>query len=268
MIVASLCLAACQRDEPLFVAKTFSAETPPLGLASEALVKATNEGLSHSGFVIGEGSRRNYVAKVALYRDTAMVAGKVIEKWRLRVALSPSDGGGEALPLEGVGEIAADEAVPKPAELRAVADAAGAELAEQRKLLRKPADEVKIALSSESRAVRDFAIRLAGARRIKALVPVLCQRLNDEPEPDLVLRVVGALVQIGDPAAVSPLAELTKRRHPFFINQIVYAVSQIGGAEAEAYLDTLANGHPSEEVREAAKEALSELLARKSAKAR
>jgi hypothetical protein len=258
-------LAACQRDEPLFVAKTYVVEPPPVGLAENSLIQATNASLTHSGFVIGAGSRRNYAAKVALYRDTAMVSGQVVEKWRLRVALSPTESTGDALPLEGVGDVIADEAVPRADELRTVAEEAAREMADERKLLRKPASDVEAALSSSSREVRDFAIRLAGQRKLRTLVPVLCQRLNDEPEPDLVLRVVGALVQIGDARAVGPLAELTKRRHPVFVNQIVFAVAQIGGPEAEAYLDTLANGHPSDQVREAAKEALSELLARKSA---
>jgi len=191
------------------------------------------------------------------------------DHWTMRVVLVPRDGGYEAaVPMEGVGEAPADEAVPTAAQLDQAALGAARELQEERKLIRKPKEAIATALQSESRRLRDFAIRLAGARRMKELTPFLCERLNVEPEGDLVLRIVGALVQIGDPRAVSPLVDLTKRKHPLFINQIVFAVAQIGGQEAEAYLDTLAQGHPSDQVRQAAKEALQELLSKKSATAK
>ncbi len=256
-------LVACQRDEPLFIAKIYPAESTPMGLGSEAITRAVGQALSQSGFVVREGTRRNYVAKVTLAREADMNAQAAIDKWHLRVVLSPVDG--EAMPLSGAGDVFADEAVPHESELADAAALAAGELAEERKLLLRPSAEVQKALSADSREVRDFAVRLAGQRKLKGLVPVLCERLASEPEPDLVLRIVGALVQIGDQRAVGPLVDLTKRRHPVFINQIVFAVAQIGGAEAEAYLDTLAQGHPSDQVREAAKEALRELIARKTA---
>jgi HEAT repeat protein len=67
---------------------------------------------------------------------------------------------------------------------------------------------------------------------------------------------VGALAQIGDPRAVGPLIELSRRREGPFVAQMVRAVGDIGGSEAEAYLETIASGHPDPVVAQAAREAL------------
>ncbi|MCC6806863.1 MAG: HEAT repeat domain-containing protein [Deltaproteobacteria bacterium] len=259
--------SGCERDEAIFVVQIYPSELLPQGLATDDTVVALQTALKQEGFILAEGSKRNYAAKVEVRRESqSFGSGK--DTWQMRVVLAPRDAGVEAgaIAMEGLGETAADEAVPSAQQLAEAAAAAAKELAEERKMMRKPKDEIVTALSSPSRRVRDFAVRLAGARKIKDLVPVLSKRLADEPESDLVLRIVGALVQIGDDRAVSPLVELTKRKHPIFINQIVFAVAQIGGQEAEAYLDTLAQGHPSDQVRAAARDALQELLSRKSAK--
>lgn len=266
-ITATFALGACERDEAIFITQIYPSELLPQGLSTDDTVTALQGALKNEGFILSEGSKRNYAAKVEVRRENQNF-GTGKDQWQMRVVLAPRDQGLEpgVIVMEGLGETAADEAVPTQAQLVQAASAAAKELSEERKLMRKTKEEVVAALSSPSRRVRDFAVRLAGARKLRDLVPVLCKRLSDEPESDLVLRIVGALVQIGDPRAVSPLVELTKRKHPIFINQIVFAVAQIGGQEAEAYLDTLAQGHPSEQVRNTAAEALQELLSRKSAK--
>jgi hypothetical protein len=266
LLVMIFALVACERDEAIFITRTYPADLLPQGVSSEGATQSVEKALKQNGFILSEGSTRNYAAKIELRRDTGTTGD---DHWTMRVVLAPRDGGYEAtVPMEGVGEAAADEAVPSPAQLEAAAQGAARELQEERKLMRKPKEAIAAVLQSDSRRLRDFAIRLAGARRMRELTPMLCARLQEEPESDLVLRIVGALVQIGDNRAVSPLVELTKRKHPIFINQIVFAVAQIGGQEAEAYLDTLAQGHPSDQVRQAAREALQELLGKKSASAK
>lgn len=266
-LVGAVGLVGCERDEAIFVTQIYPSELLPQGLSTDDTVAALEGALKHEGFILAEGSKRNYAAKVEVRRESqSFQQGK--DQWQMRVVLAPRDGGLEAgvIAMEGLGETAADEAVPSEQQLKEAARAAAKELAEERKLMRKPKDEIIAAVQGPSRRVRDFAVRLAGARKMKDLVPVLSKRLVEESDSDLVLRIVGALVQIGDDRAVGPLVELTKRKHPIFINQIVFAVAQIGGQEAEAYLDTLAQGHPSDQVRAAAREALQELLSRKSAK--
>jgi hypothetical protein len=267
VLLAASLLAGCERDEAIFVMQIYPSELLPQGLSTDDTVTVLSGALKKEGFILTEGSKRNYAAKVEVRRESqSFQQGK--DQWQMRVVLAPRDVGLEQglIAMEGIGEAPADEAVPTMQQLQEAASAAAKELAIERKLMRKPKNDLVQALQSPSRRVRDFAVRLAGARKMKELVPVLSARLADEPESELVLRIVGSLVQIGDVRAVSPLVELTKRKHPIFINQIVFAVAQIGGHEAEAYLDTLAQGHPSDQVRNAARDALQELLSKKSAK--
>jgi HEAT repeat protein len=67
---------------------------------------------------------------------------------------------------------------------------------------------------------------------------------------------VGALAQIGDPRAVGPIIDLARRREGPFVAQMVRIIGDIGGAEAEAYLETMMAGHPDPAVALAAREAL------------
>lgn len=101
------------------------------------------------------------------------------------------------------------------------------------------------------------AIEAAGARRLIGAVPALVALV---PDPELGPRATGALVAIGDPRAVGALIESARDRP---LVSIVYAVAQIGGKEAEAWLFTLTSGHPAPAIRDAAREALAELERRR-----
>jgi hypothetical protein len=111
--------------------------------------------------------------------------------------------------------------------------------------------------------LRDYAVRVLAGRRSPAAVPALVTRLRD-PDPEVVERAVGALAEIRDRRAVEPLIELTQRREGPFVAQLVRIIGDIGGSEAEAFLGTLAAGHPEPMVREAAREALVEARRRAS----
>ena len=82
---------------------------------------------------------------------------------------------------------------------------------------------------------------------------------NEDEAPTLVLMAIGALVELKDPRAVGPLIEAGRRKNSAYVAQVVYAVAQLGGREAQAYLFTISSGHPDPALREAAKEALQEL---------
>lgn len=75
-------------------------------------------------------------------------------------------------------------------------------------------------------------------------------------------RIVAALAQIGDERAVPALIELSGSDDPALAGRLVRYVGDIGGPEAEAYLLTLASGHPDRRIRTAAREALDEMRAR------
>jgi len=119
----------------------------------------------------------------------------------------------------------------------------------------KPDAELIRDLEVGDARIRDYAVRILAARKSPAAVPALVTRLRD-PDPDVVERAVGALAEIRDPRAVEPLIELTQRREGPFVAQLVRIIGDIGGSEAEAFLGTLAAGHPEPMVREAAREAL------------
>ena len=68
-----------------------------------------------------------------------------------------------------------------------------------------------------------------------------------------------ALVAIGDRRAVEPLIEMTRKRPPQLVAQVLYALASLGGPTAEAFLYTLESGAPDDEVRHAATDALAEL---------
>jgi len=117
-------------------------------------------------------------------------------------------------------------------------------------------------LSATDARVRDYAVRALAERRNPAAVPLLLARLDDE-SPEVVRRAMGALVAIGDTRAVRPLIELTRKRPPQFVAEVLYAIGSLGGTEAEAFLYTLESGSPEEEVRRAAHEALGDLRRRR-----
>src|SRR5216683_2847702 len=108
------------------------------------------------------------------------------------------------------------------------------------------------------RGALDYAIRALADRRSPAVVPQLIARLEDD-NPAVALRAVGALVAIGDRRAVEPLIEMTRKRPPQLVAQVLYALASLGGPTAEAFLYTLESGAPDDEVRHAATDALAEL---------
>ncbi|MBN1961559.1 MAG: HEAT repeat domain-containing protein [Deltaproteobacteria bacterium] len=121
-------------------------------------------------------------------------------------------------------------------------------------------DETLIALLDDpDPRLRDFVIIRLGDRKSSQAVLPLCQHLNSEPKPELVLRTIGTLVTIGDQRAVEPLIELTAHRDPAFVMQLLYAIGSLGGHNAEAFLITVASGHPIEALRQSAEQALKEM---------
>ncbi len=112
-------------------------------------------------------------------------------------------------------------------------------------------------LAAPENRTRDAAVRALADRKSPAAVPGLLEHLHDE-DPEVIERVVGALAQIGDQRAVDPLIELSLRRGPEVTGRLARVIGDLGGAEARAYLLTLASGHPDEGVRVVAAEALGE----------
>ena len=134
----------------------------------------------------------------------------------------------------------------------------------ERDLLRGSEAELLARIPDGDPSVRARAIVIAGERKLSSAVPALIAVLKDEREPaELVMKAIGALVVIGDERAVEPLIDSARQRSPIFLGQIIFAVAQIGGKKAEAYLFTLSSGHADPEIRRNAVDALEELHRRR-----
>jgi hypothetical protein len=62
-------------------------------------------------------------------------------------------------------------------------------------------------------------------------------------------------------SAVPVLIDLARGRDMGFLQEIVFAVGEIGGPEAEAYLFTVAQGHDQPAIQAAARQALETMSA-------
>lgn len=175
------------------------------------------------------------------------------------------EGEGDRLLAEGLGrKLISDGSGSEPraaafeSALRTAVGDASLALAYQLEARKKTDVELIHDLSAAEPKLRDHAVRVLADRRNPAAVPSLIARLADE-SPVVVLRAIGALVAIGDRRAVRPLIELTRKRPPQIVSQILYALGSLGGAEAESFLYTLESGAAEEEVRRAAAEAFADL---------
>ena len=215
-----------------------------------------------AGFVVpsGEPARgaRRCRGGVSLLDARLAAKGTTVAEVLLRLEVAPGDDG------DAISETvrAAETVEPGEAVLaafrRAIAGAAGraaSGLALALAEAQKPDAQVIQDLESGDPHLRDLAVGVLADRKNPIAVPALLARLQD-PDPAIADRAVGALAQIGDPRAVGPIVELSRRREGPFVAQMVRIVGDIGGAEAEAYLETMLAGHPDPAVASAAREAL------------
>jgi hypothetical protein len=126
------------------------------------------------------------------------------------------------------------------------------------KLAAGDAKALVAAIDGSDDDLRDEAIRLAAERRDAAAVPALIRRLkgNDRAVRD---HALGALATIGDARAVRPLTEVAKFQDVGDLPKVLDALATIGGSEARAYIEFVASGHESQEMRDLAKQALAHL---------
>ncbi len=292
LLGAALCALACHRPlsesqliSTLQVSDANLAASPELGTSPEQVRKALQSALEATRkFTVqldSKGPARAQVrleieaARRVLLPTTPKVSDHELAEVLVSLELLLPDGHGdlERLVAEGGARrpTQADAAGgPDPdARRQAFEDALSAAMLEASTALswqvearRKTDADLQRDLSAGDARVRDYAVRALAERRNPAAVPLLLSRLEDE-SPEVVRRAMGALVAIGDPRAVRPLIDLTRKRSPQFVAEVLYAIGSLGGGEAEAYLYTLESGSPDEEVRRAAHEALSDLRRRR-----
>lgn len=130
----------------------------------------------------------------------------------------------------------------------------------QLKAADRPDGALQQDLLSQDERVREYALRVLAERRHPAAAPLLINQLEDD-NPQEVRRAIGVLAEMKAPAAVPALIDLMKDREIGFAQEVVFAIGEIGGSEAEAYLFTVAQGHDQPDVQAAAQQALDTLYA-------
>ena len=276
--VLAACAAAlsCNRLPPgavavgaLSVSEGNLARVPELALPIEQVRKEMRTALERTRhFAVREGASARVRLEVESARRLTGNEGAIADvQLVLELTAASPEGDPERTVSEGAGRAtAAPDAGTEPAArlaafeaaLRSALDDAARGLAWQLESRRKTDDELARDLGDADPRVRDYAIRALADRRSPAVVPQLIARLEDD-NPAVALRAVGALVAIGDRRAVEPLIEMTRKRPPQLVAQVLYALASLGGPTAEAFLYTLESGAPDDEVRHAATEALAEL---------
>jgi hypothetical protein len=110
--------------------------------------------------------------------------------------------------------------------------------------------------------VKELAVSVLAERRNPAALEPLIEQLRSD-DIDVVHRAIGGLLELKDPRAVGPLIEASRQKGDVFQSEILFALSAIGGDEAEAYLQLMIDGTDQPVMRQIAEQALSELKARR-----
>jgi hypothetical protein len=102
------------------------------------------------------------------------------------------------------------------------------------------------------------AIEICALRKSKQTVPRLIGLLGHK-DRRVADRSIGALVLIGDRRAVKPLTKLAKFRDSARVAQLIDGIGSLGGEDARAFLEFVADGHRNSTVRNMARQALARL---------
>ncbi|WP_050725285.1 HEAT repeat domain-containing protein [Vulgatibacter incomptus] len=247
----------------------------PLGLSRAEIIDRLRTGIEGSGrLAIREAVPKGYEgrtwrARIEILRVRVVPSGNAdglsLADVALRMNLTSS--GGDLLRGDGRGheDLPPGASARRQDVLRRSFDAAVGQAVRQLGVALEAAsktdEELVAALQSPDADRRDFAMRQLGERKSRLAIPALVERLRADERP-LQLQAVGALVAIGDQAAAPALIDTSAQRDPGFVVQVIYALGELGGHDAEAYLFTVSTGHPDEAVRGAAAEALENLHSR------
>lgn len=244
---------------------------PPYDLS--ALMAQVRGTLLRSGLVVdaaadggtrGEGAARPVVrvrGRVATEFVEVDAKGLVRAAVALRIGTRPADAPGalnEELSASGEQPYAASAKTDRPAlgqKLieRMVNDLVGGYVARMA-LATAPPEQVHAAIVGDGGALREEAIRVAGARGLKAEAPVLLPLLqnDDERVRDAAL---GALIALKDQRAVKELTHNRSMKDRREMRKILDAIAILGGDEARDYLSFVAASHDDEEIRKLAADA-------------
>lgn len=131
-------------------------------------------------------------------------------------------------------------------------------LSAQSTMLRHDDQSALKALRSDDPGIQLWAMRIVARRKLPAAVAPLVALLK-EPDPELSGQAITSLVAIGSKDAVAGLADLADFKDYEQLAMIMEAVSAIGGPDAVEFLEFVASGHSSQELRDRAKQSIKRL---------
>jgi len=142
---------------------------------------------------------------------------------------------------------------------RTVEEACAGLIAQER--LRAGSDEALAAALGKDDASPNlvrFALLELGRRKPPGAVALASHHLRSK-HPELRNVAVATLVAIGDPAGVDPLTKAASFDDHDDMRAVIEAVSVLGGQDAVDYLEFVAAGHPSDEIKQRAQDSLRQL---------
>jgi hypothetical protein len=206
------------------------------------------------------------VLEARLFTEGSAEAIEMGVKLRLRMNVRPEG----AAPARFADNVAAMGQAPLAAREVGEAKTAFQRLAERtaedlvqsyvarQKLWLSDAKQVAAALESSDGDLRVEALRIIGARRLRAHAPAVIRLLADDNE-NVRDAALGTLVALRLRGAVKAIAESHQMRDAREMRKVLDAIATLGGSEAKDYLAFVAETHDDEEIRDMAKAALERL---------
>jgi hypothetical protein len=271
LAVVSLLLCACSREKPIYDKLNLEVagadDTSILGQQEPELKEALQAALKSAGFVPAaevKEPKSPWKIQAALGLDDVKAAEPdAPSKATVGLVLSRKGddtdreivGRGEAK-VKGQSLDERRDASRAAVELALKDAATGAAL--MTSLLGKTDTEL---LAVKDGRGKDFALSLLAERKNPAALDPLIEKLKSD-DLDQVRRAIGGLLELKDQRAVPALIEASRARDDTFQREIVFALGSLGGEDAEAYLQIIADGHDLPLMRASAQAALDELHAR------
>lgn len=243
----------------------------PAQVPIEHLEKVARDGLAAAGMTVsGEPSSDDWRAEARLTATYGLTKGQGLLAqpeaatarfvWGLELSFRQGEQpeanhawleGSHDRPWDsGEGVLAAALAGLAGDAFKPVTEGAKARLQVLRMTVPQLIERVNAAESDVRLAVLD---RLAGERTREA-APAITARLSQERDRTVLLRMVGALAEIGDPVAADALIALADPKDRELLRAVVDALVMIGGARVDDFLSIL-GAHDAADVRELVEQA-------------
>lgn len=281
-VLALIALSACSKSGPSTPPPTPESPPPALAIARLKIVDETppelrpvtltpaaleapwKAALAAQGFVFDASDEAVAVrldARVVYGLTTgeglleSVAPGQAEVRWAVKVKLRPPGSVVDDYAfVEGHagaafdGDAAALAAVLQAQVAKAIAQPA-ADIKARALLMTLAPEHLLTRLKNPDAAIRLAAVDRLGALRATQAVPALVELSKTEQDRTVLLRVVGALSEIGDDDAAKALISLANPRDREMLRAVVNALSVVGGARVSDFLDIL-SVHDAADVRE------------------